>query len=254
MRALLLLLVSASVAQGAEPIVLRMASIAPDGTAWARELKALAREVEQSTGGQVKMKWYLGGIAGSDLEAGDRIARGQLDGVAGGAWQCERWAPSMKVTRLPGMFRSRAELKYAAQRMRGVFDEEFKKSNFVNLGESTLGPSMIFLRKPVRSFDELKKTRLWTLKDDGTKRKLLEALGLTLLPYSFDESREAFDHGQVDGFLTPPTAALAFQWSTQARVLLDVVTDDILGCMVVTTRTYDKIAIDHRQVILAAVA
>jgi TRAP-type C4-dicarboxylate transport system substrate-binding protein len=253
MRALALVLLTAGFCH-ADPIVLRMASIAPDGTAWARELKALAREVEQSTAGQVKMKWYLGGIAGSDLEAGDRIARGQLDGVAGGVWQCERWAPSMKVTRLPGLVRSRAELKYVAQRLRPVFDEEFKKAGLVNLGESTLGPSMIFLRKPVRTFAELAKVRLWSLKDDMTKRKLIGAIGLTVVPYTFDDSRAAYDHGLVDGFLAPPTGALGFQWSTQARYLLDVVTDDILGCMVVTSRALDRISIENRQLISSATA
>jgi TRAP-type C4-dicarboxylate transport system substrate-binding protein len=253
MRALALVLLTAGICR-ADPIVLRMASVAPDGTSWARELKALSREVEQSTGGQVKMKWYLGGIAGSDLDAGDRVARGQLDGVAGGVWQCERWAPSMKVTRLPGMFHSRAELKYVAQRLRPLLDEEFKKAGFVNLADTTLGPSMIFLRKPVSTFAELTKVRLWSLKDDMTKRKLLGAMGLTPIPYSFDESREAYDHGLVDGFLAPPAGALGFQWSTQARYLVDVVTDDILGCMVVTSRALDRISIENRQLLSAATA
>jgi TRAP-type C4-dicarboxylate transport system substrate-binding protein len=160
----------------------------------------------------------------------------------------------MKATRLPGMFHSRAELKYVAQRMRPTFDEEFKKAGFVNLGESTLGPSMIFLRKPVHTFAELTKVRIWSLKDDMTKRKLVGAIGLTLIPYSFDESRQAYDHGLVDGFLAPPTGALGFQWSTQARYLIDVVTDDILGCMVVTSKAVDRISIENRQLISAAMA
>src|SRR4051812_32940032 len=92
--------------------VLRMASVVPEGTAWARELKAFSREVAQSTNDEVHVKWYLGGIAGDDIEAGERVRRDQLDGVAAGAWQCERWAPSIYVTRLPGLFRSRDEAKF----------------------------------------------------------------------------------------------------------------------------------------------
>lgn len=238
----------------AEPQLLRMASSAPDGTAWARELKALAREIEQQTGGQVKMKWYLGGIAGTDLEAGDRIKRGQLDGVGGGVWQCERWAPSMRVTRLPGLFRNRVELKYVGDRLRTLFDEEFLKAGFINLGESAIGPSMIFLRQPVHTLDELRRVKLWSLGDDLTKRNLLGALGLTLIPSTFDKSRQIFDRKEIDGFLAPPAGALAFQWSTQARYLLDVVTDDILGCVVVTANAFDRLTIEQRQVVMAAMA
>ena len=55
------------------------------------------------------MKWYLGGIAGDDFEAADRIGRDQLDGIGGGAWLCERYAPSMRVLRLVGLFQTRDE-------------------------------------------------------------------------------------------------------------------------------------------------
>jgi TRAP-type C4-dicarboxylate transport system substrate-binding protein len=174
--------------------------------------------------------------------------------VGGGVWQCERWAPSMRVTRLPGLFRNGGELKYVRQRLRPLFDDEFKKAGMVNLGETTIGPSMIFLREPVHTFEELRKVKLWSLQDDVTKQKLLEALGLSLVPSSFDKSREDFDQHRVDGFLAPPAGALAFQWSTQARYLLEVVTDDILGCIAVTASAFDKLPVEQRQIILAAVA
>ena len=244
--AALLALGLSAVAAHAEPHLLRMASVAPDGTNWARELKALARDIERETEGAVRMKWYLGGIAGGDIEAGDRVARGQLDGVGAGVWQCERWAPSMRVTRLPGLFRNREESRQVGLRLHGLFEEEFKKAGFVYLGGTAIGPSMIFLRKPVRTFAELKQVKLWSLDGDTTKASLLRAIGLTLVPLSFEQSRRAFDDGQVDGFLAPPTGALGFQWSTQARYLLDVVTDYLLGCVVISNTAFDKLSPEQR--------
>jgi len=252
--ALLALSLTAATARAEPQHVLRMASVAPDGTNWARELKALARDIERETDGAVRMKWYLGGIAGGDIEAGDRVARGQLDGVGAGVWQCERWAPSMRVTRLPGLFRNREESKQVGLRLHGLFDEEFKKAGLVYLGGTEIGPSMILLRNPVRSFAELKQVKLWSLDGDVTKAKLLRALGLTLVPFSFEESRRAFDDKLVDGFLAPPTGALAFQWSTQAHYLLDVVTDYLLGCVVVSNAAFDKLTPEQRQVVRSATA
>jgi TRAP-type C4-dicarboxylate transport system substrate-binding protein len=231
-----------------------MASVAPTGTAWARELLALGRDIELETKGEVKMKWYLGAIAGGDAEAGDRVARGQLDGLGAGVWGCERWAPSMRVTRLPGLFQNREESKYVGQRLSTLFDEEFKKSGMVFLGATEIGPSMIFLRRPVQSLAELRKVRLWTLDSDDTKARFMRALGLTLVPLSFEQSRHAFDEGQVDGFLAPPAGAMAFQWSTQARYLLDVVTDWILGCVVISNTAFDKLTLEQRQIVRAATA
>jgi TRAP-type C4-dicarboxylate transport system substrate-binding protein len=238
----------------AEPQVLRMASVAPEGTNWARELKALGRDIELETHGEVKMKWYLGGIAGSDVEAGQRVARGQLDGIGAGVWQCERWSPSMRVTRLPGLFRDREESKLVGARLRTLFEDELKKSGFIYLGGTEIGPSILFLRKPVKSFAELQQVKLWSLADDVTKVQVLGALGLHIVPVSFEQSRAAFDGGEVDGFAAPPTGALAFQWSTQAHYLLNVVTDWLLGCVVVSARAFDKLPIEHQRVVRAATA
>ncbi|HUS66217.1 MAG TPA: TRAP transporter substrate-binding protein DctP [Kofleriaceae bacterium] len=241
-------------ARAAEPVTLRLASVVPDGTAWARELKAFAREVHQLTDGRVLIKWSLGGIAGDDIEAAARIARGQLDGVGAGAWQCERWAPSIKVTRLPGLFRSREESRHVAGRLRAVLDDEYRKSGFVYLGDSQVGPSMIFTRNPVKTFDELRRVRLWSLDNDETKRRLLSALGLNLASASFARSRPMYDEGQVDGFLAPPSGALAFQWSTQARHLIDLTTDHIYACVVVTARAFDALSLEDQRTIRAGAA
>src|SRR5258707_1227541 len=155
---LVIALFAAAFAAGDEPTyTLRMATLAPQGTGWAREMQAFSRDVSLATNGQVAVKWYLGGIAGDDAEAAKRIGRDQLDGVGAGSWQCERWAPSITVTRLPGLFRSRDESKYVTARLRTTFEEEFKKSGFVYLGDAVIGAGMLFTRRPVHSMDELKR-------------------------------------------------------------------------------------------------
>src|SRR3954467_6995726 len=88
---------SSSTAARADEVTLRMGTMAPDGTAWARELNAFARDVDQRTHGQVRIKWYYGGITGDEPGMGERIRRGQLDGAASGGPLCESLAPSMRV-------------------------------------------------------------------------------------------------------------------------------------------------------------
>ena len=73
MKRLSLLLVAAMLPGGAradeaQTFELRIATPAPDGTAWAREAKAFAREVELKTNGGLRMKFYWGGVAGDDVE------------------------------------------------------------------------------------------------------------------------------------------------------------------------------------------
>ena len=80
--ALVGMLLVAGYARAADPPpALRFGTLVPDGTAWARELKAFAREVEDVA--HQRIKFYWGGIAGDEREMIARIKRGQLDGAAG---------------------------------------------------------------------------------------------------------------------------------------------------------------------------
>ena len=129
------------------------------------------------------------------------------------------------------------------------------RAGFVYLGDSQIGPSLIFTRTPVTNMDQLRRTKLWTLDNDATKLLLVRALGLTIVALPFDQSRKAFDENRVDGFLAPATGALAFQWSTQARYLLaDLNTDYILGCIVIATRSFDRLPFEHQQTLRTAIA
>ena len=54
-------------AASAEPTtVLRFATVAPDGTAWARLFRAMGRDIDTETRGKLGAKWYFGGIAGNE--------------------------------------------------------------------------------------------------------------------------------------------------------------------------------------------
>src|SRR5258708_31437984 len=123
-----------------------MAANAREWTMRAREPKAFARDVESSTNGELRVKWFLVGIAGDELTAVERSRKGQLDGLAGAIF-CQQLAPSMRVLRLPGMFESREEAMYAMGRMRSEIEGEMQKAGFAFLGGAGFGFDAIFSRQ-----------------------------------------------------------------------------------------------------------
>ena len=60
-RLAMLAALSTSAVVQADPITLRLGTVAPEGSAWAREGQAFARDVERGTEGRVKVKLYFGG-------------------------------------------------------------------------------------------------------------------------------------------------------------------------------------------------
>src|SRR5204863_4099535 len=154
-------------AAAAEPVTLRLASVTPDGSAWARELRATGREIAASTHDQVQVKWYLSGIAGTELQSHERVQRDQLDGIVSGGMLCQRLAPSLRATGMAAEFHDRGEASYVLQKLKPQADAEFAKAGYVNVAEAGMGFAVIFSRTPVRSMDDLRRlhTWLWSLDD-----------------------------------------------------------------------------------------
>jgi TRAP-type C4-dicarboxylate transport system substrate-binding protein len=252
LSAQLLLLTLTATAAG-DPITLRMAAIAPDGTAWARELKALARDVEVLSAGELRIKWYLGGIAGDELGALERVKRAQLDGEAGAIF-CQRLAPSLRAARLVGVYQSRDEAVYVMTRLKPRLDEEFRLSGFANLGEAVFGSDVLFSHKPIHSMAQVRAGRFWVWSLDPIWQATLPQLGAAMAASSLDEAGALFAAGRVDGFFAVPSAALAYQWSTQARYFANLGAAMLPGCVVVSNSAFDPLSNEQKQALTSATA
>jgi TRAP-type C4-dicarboxylate transport system substrate-binding protein len=231
----------------AEPITMRMASVAPEGSAWANLLRSWARELESVSGGAVKVRWYFSGVTGDELETFDGIQKGHLDGIASGGMICERLAPSMKVQGLAGVFQSRDEAAYVMERLRPSMEEETRRAGFELLIATGLGPEVLFTRVPVRTMAELRKIKLWRWSADEPGIAMSAAMGISVVPSDLDAAGKAYDSHRVDGFIAIPTAALAFQWSAQARYITDLRPGYLTGCVLVTHRALDRLTAEQQK-------
>lgn len=233
----------------AEPIVFKMATVAPEGSLYSLEAHTLSRQIEEATGGAVKWKWYFNAVAGDELEQGERIKKGQLDGSASGHMLCEHVAPSVHVARLAGLFQTRTEAFEVMNRLQPLFEKEAHENGFVFLGAFGLGPVVIFSREPMASMADLRKTRFWKWDVDEVGIATSHALGIDVLGTPIYEAARAYEQKRVDGFLTVPSAALAFQWSSQAHYLTDLTESYLWGCILISERSFSRLSIEQQQAI-----
>jgi TRAP-type C4-dicarboxylate transport system substrate-binding protein len=236
-----------------EPTVtFRIATIAPDGTAWAREARAFSRSWESGTSGAVHVKWYFGAIAGSELMSLERLRRGQLDGLAGSLY-CEQLAPSLRALEVVGMVRSPQQAANLLKTLGPQVERELAgtplRPLFVSLG---FGHNVLFSRKPVRSLAELRQGKYWVWEVDEVLRTQLTAMGINTVPLSLDEGVRAYEEHRVDGFFVVAQGALAFQYSTVAKYYTDLETAYLPGCVVVRVASLDQLRYPHQQQLLDA--
>jgi TRAP-type C4-dicarboxylate transport system substrate-binding protein len=248
-----LLLLWSSLAAAEPEFVLRFATVAPDGSIWARNLRAMAQEVDAATDHNVRIKLYFGGMAGDELEQRERLIRGQLDGVVA-SLTCDRFLPSLRVQHLAGLFQRRDEARVVMNKLQPIFEREAHQSAFVLLGTSGVGSVIFFTRVPVHNLDELRKLRLWRWDVDDSGNSVSRAMGFHLVPLPIADAAAAYDRNELDGFISAPTGALAFQWPTRARYVEDLRADWICGCALAREDSFFRMPLPYQRAIRSAMA
>jgi TRAP-type transport system periplasmic protein len=214
----------------------------------------MGRDIEADSKGAVTTKWYFGGIAGNELQMLDRLKKGQLDAVMSGGMLCQKLSPSMRALRLLGLFQSREEASYVLGRLRPTIDKELAAAGFHNVGAAGLGSDMLFSRAPINSLADMKKTRIWFWDLDEPMRAQLKALGIPAVGLPVEDALRAYEDKRIDGFMSIPTAALAYQWSASVSYLSELKLGFLAGCMVMTHRAWDALSIEDRTAITGAAA
>ncbi len=252
MTRLALLLLLCSTAHAEVRFTLRVATAAPDGTTWAHELKALDRDLQANTKGEVRIKYYWGGIAGDEPDMVGRVERGQVDGIVSGGVVCHKVSPTMRVMTIRGLFHSRDEAAHVMTRLRPNIEAEARENGFEYVGATGLGPDLVFSRHPVRTWEEVTKIKLWSWNVDKQTALFNEALGLNTAPLPIGEALRAYEEGQIDGFIAAPQGAVAFQWFSRARFLLSQPFGFSWGCLLIASKVMNRLPHEYQQALRSA--
>ena len=76
----LLLVFNCSLLQAASKYLFKVASLAPAGSIWVEQFDNFAREVGETTNGEVGFRIYPGGVMGDDQSMYRKMRAGQLSG------------------------------------------------------------------------------------------------------------------------------------------------------------------------------
>lgn len=228
---------------------LKIATVAPDGTGWMQEMRKGAKEIERRTEGRVKFRFYPGGVMGDDKSVLRKIRIGQLHGgvlTGGGAAQIH---PDAALYGLPFAFNGYPEVDH----VRAAMDREVVKSlgekGFVSFGLTEGGFAYFLSNEPLTTVAELRKRKVWVPDGDRVNRITLEAIGVSPISLPLTDVLTGLQTGLIDTVATSPIGAIALQWHTRVKYLIDAPMVYLYATMVVNERTFKRIAKQDRAVV-----
>lgn len=236
----------------AQQVVVKMATLVPEGSSWHLILKENAEKWKTVSGGRVVVRLYPGGVAGDDADVVRKMRLGTLNAGVMTEVGVAEIDPSVYALSVPMMYASYEEVDYVLDKMRATLEAKLEAKGFVALNWIDGGWSHLFAQKPVATPDDLKPLKLFTPAGDPAAVEIYKAAGFNPVPLPTTELSTALQTGLVNALQVPPQVAVITQYYTHAKYMTDLKWLLLLGSTVISKSTWEKIPADVRPALLAA--
>jgi TRAP-type C4-dicarboxylate transport system substrate-binding protein len=247
--ALLLLLTAALPAAGQAPLTIKLATLAPEGSSWMKIFRAAAEEAREKTGGAIQFKIYPGGVMGDERDMIRKMHIGQLQAAVLTSAGLSTIYPEIDVMQIPFLFDSYAEVDHAAARLEPLFREGLAAGGYELIGWSEAGFVHMLATVPADTLEALRKAKVWIWNDSPMSIAIFKEAGVPGVPLTLPDVLVGLQTGLVEVVYAPPTAAIALQWFTRVKYVIDLPLLYLIGGVVVKKSEFDKLQAAHRRTV-----
>lgn len=234
----------------AQQYTVKFASLAPEGTTWLNVMREYDAAVRRESGGRLGFKIYPGGVQGEDKDVLRKIRIGQLHSGGFTGVGLGEIAPQLRILDAPFLFERYDEVDHLYRAMESEFAKAFDENNFVLLGWAEVGFVYFFTNTPVRSPADMNGVKMWMWEGDPIAEATFNAFGIRPIPLSVVDVLTSLQTGLINGAYTSPLAAIALQWHTRVKYVMNLPLADASGAVVVSKKMYDSLPKDLQEILL----
>lgn len=228
---------------------IKIATVAPDGTAWMREMRAAGDAIKHKTEGRVEIKYYPGGVMGDSATVLRKIKIGQLQGGAFTGSEASMIAKDAQIYSLPFVFRSEAEIDGMRAKLDPLLQQQFAAQGYKLLGVTGGGFAYLMSTRDIKGAGDLAAAKVWVPQGDTIAEMAFKASGVTPIPLPLADVYTGLQTGLVDTAANTPAGAIAFQWHTKLKYMVDLPLTWVVGELVVTNKAFEALAEADRKAV-----
>ena len=233
----------------ANAATIKIATIAPDGTAWMKEMRAAAETVKTKTANRVEIKFYPGGVMGDNATVLRKIKIGQLQGAAFTGGEAADITPDANVYSQPFQFRTEDEVDSVRTKVDPLLKTSFEKAGFVVPGIAGGGFAYLFSVNDIHDKDTLKAAKVWVPQGDHVAETAFKSAGVTPIPLPIADVYTSLQTGLIDAAASTTAGAIAFQWHTKVKHMLDLPLMYVMGFLAIDKKAFDALSADDQQTV-----
>ena len=229
--------------------VIKIATLAPEGSAWMNLFDEINREIMQKTDNQVRFRVYAGGVLGDEKDVMRKMFIGQVHGAVITASSLTKVLPDMDVLQVPFLFQSYEEVDYLLSKMDIHFRGGMEKNGYIMLGWSEGGFIRLMSTIPVVTLEDLRKAKVWIWEESPMALAIFKEAGVSGIPLTMPDVLVGLQTGLVDVVYAPPAGAISLQWFTKTKYITDVPLMYLTGTIIVKKKYFDRLPADYQTIV-----
>ncbi len=231
------------------PSIIKFATVAPEGSTWTNVLRDIDKELDEKSGGSLRLKIYAGGVQGDEKDVVRKMRIGQTHCAGFTGVGLGEVLPEVRILDLPFFIDNYDEVDYIREKFTGRFVENFEKKGYVFLGWTEVGFVYFYSAVNVKTVDEMKATKMWMWEGDPLAKALFDALDMSPIALTLTDVMTSLQTGLVNSVYVSPLGIIALQWFTKVGYMLDLPMADATGAILITKKKFNKLSPEH-QVLL----
>src|SRR6478735_4039526 len=223
--------------------------VTPKGSTWTNIVEEMKADVEKQTGGKLEFKIMEGGKKGDEVDMLRAMERNTLQAAAFSGVGLENLVKSIRILEAPLLFKTNEEVDKVKAELFDYFAKEFDKKGYVLLGFAEAGFLNFFSKQKIDNDAALKNIKMWVWSGDTVASRFLEEFGIRATPLTLADVTMGLDKGMIDSFYSPPLAAVAFQWFSKVKYMLDYPFVNSTGAFIIKKDTFNELPADQQKIL-----
>jgi TRAP-type transport system periplasmic protein len=224
----------------------------PKGTIWDKSLNVMGAKWSRGTSQRLTLIVHPMGAYGDDDSVVRQMRFDNPQAAALTAIGLSRIDKAFSALGLPFFYESYDELNHVAAALTPELKKRAAAKGFVFLAWTHTGWAYLFSKERVATVDDLKKVKLFTSLGDEPMVQWYRSNGFQPQALSYTDIALSLESGMITALPAPPSAVNAFNWWKRASHMVDTPIAPVVGAVVMTQKTFDRISEADRVVLLEA--
>ncbi len=233
-----------------KPIIIKLATLAPEGTEYYNLLLEMGQRWQEETNGEIILRIYPNGVVGRESDTIRKMRIGQIQASAMSSIGLADLTDQIQAFTIPMVFKGYDDVEKVKEVMFDDISNGLSESGFKLLFLVDIGWVYWFSANEIAVPEDLRNAKIYTTAGDYVTVELFKRFGFNAIPVSETDILTSLQTGMINSMQTVPILSLSSGWFALMPNMLDLKWAVFIGAVIIDERVWSKIRPEHQKMMM----